>query len=172
VLPRASAAEHVTRVVPIGNGVPDGEHDTVTGRTPPEDVGAGTWIDTGAPVVDWPSTLAGQARSNGCTDGGLGAVGASSPHPAAAIATSSAARHLAIGRRQRLLIQDVPAKTPIIPIDRGTAKAAGRQRTANSKQPGVTSTRPAAGKCRLLGETSPAAWNCTVRTFSPRASKT
>jgi hypothetical protein len=42
VEPRASVAPQVTRVEPIGNGVPAGEHDTVTGSTPPVVVAAGT----------------------------------------------------------------------------------------------------------------------------------
>jgi len=65
VNPRASLALHAMRVVPIGKAVPAGEHETVTGSTPPAVVGDGTWIATGAPVEDWPSTSAGHCIVNG-----------------------------------------------------------------------------------------------------------
>ena len=131
--PRASAAEHETRVVPTGNGVPDGAHDTVTGKTPPPEVGGDTWTDTGAPVVDCPRTLAGHVRVSGDTAGGDGAVGGSSPHETAAIARSAAARRPASGRRPCPNIRNLPPKTTDHTDRLRAAKdAAAVQRTANS----------------------------------------
>ena len=57
-----------------------GRTEMVKGNTPPVAVGGGTWIDTGAPVVDWPRTLAGQVSVSGGMSGRVGAVGVSSPH--------------------------------------------------------------------------------------------
>lgn len=46
------------------------------------------------------------------------------------------------------------------------------QRVGNSKQPGVTSSRPLGANDRLVGEITPAARNSTVRIFSPMLSYT
>ena len=76
---RASVAWQVTRVVPTGNGVPEGAQEIVNGSTPPLVVGAGTWIDTGVPVNDCPRMSAGHCKAKGWMTGPVGVVGASSP---------------------------------------------------------------------------------------------
>jgi hypothetical protein len=130
--------------------VPDaGEHETVTGATPPEMVGAGKATAVLAPVVP-AVTLAGQLMLGAPgTGGGVGAVGVvfvPSPQPKARAATSTMVRRFGIPTDEILTNQ-----------------------YANSYRPGVTSTRFLAGKDRLEGASRPAARNCTVRSFSPSA---
>ena len=133
----------------------------------------GTCICTGAPVVDWPSTSAGHVSTSGGMSGTVGLVGVlgvSSPHDTVTSATAKVHNHPLRERRPIREAGLARDNRPIIPSAAERAEAS--QRTANSKQPGVTSSRPGAAKNRLAGETTPAAWNCTVRTFSPSPSKT
>lgn len=95
---------------------------------------------------------------------GVGAVGVSSPQPADTIAATRT--NASPGGNDR------GDKTSIISTPAAAPEAQEAQRTANSWHPGVTSSRPGAGKCRLAGATTPAARNCTVRIFSPSGSKT
>ena len=86
-------AVQVTRVVPIGKVDIGGAHAVVTGGTPPVAVAGGTCICTGAPVVDWPSTSAGQVSTSGGMSGAVGVVGVSSPHDTVTSATAKIHSH-------------------------------------------------------------------------------